>query len=528
MARWLWCWMVGVMLLARAGAVVSVPFETTVVKPDGTPAAGAAVLVRVLNSEDGSLREDRQLTTDAQGHVATEVTFATAPPPGLPLAYALIDMPDYALVIVYLVGDDSGRPGGRRQAVPAKISLRPAYALTGVVVGPDQQPVVGAAVKVVTSGGGGFTPPNRFNYPSANIVTPALCAVTDKEGRFTLRGMVPPEPGYHGGILNVAVMAKQGDTVLVGDGALNYNLPPERLTERTITLVETTPLHGTVMDAVTGKPIRGVQVTLVPRPGAFNRQALYLMVATSDAEGQYTFPGVPAIDEMIAMAAAPGYGQGWAKIAGDRNGPRAKPAERPQDYRISLRPMVTVSGKVIDAATGGLIGALPLTLIATYDEGYKGLNLRTESRACEAPVAADGSYTLRVPAGPCTFRLALDRSLRSTGPMMPGFMGAFAYFTVMPDQAEVTAGANLPFAAQRPNTVFLRLRSASDKADRAIVVLRVNDKEVSCYPVNGYYALSATPGALLTYRIERDKQEIVPWSELAVDKNNWVQELAIP
>mgnify|MGYP001244428830 FL=1 len=528
MARWICCWVCGLALLLRAGAEVAVPFATTVLKPDGAPAAGIGVLVRVLNEEDGSLREDRQLTTDAQGRVTTTLTFTHDPRAGLPLAYALIDAPGHALVLMHLVGDDSGRPGPRRQETPASITLRPDYPITGRVVGPDKQPVAGAEVKVVTSGGGGFTPPSRFNYAPANIATPALCAVTDQDGRFTLRGVVRPNPRDQGGIFSVAVCAQQGDVLLVGDGSVSYNLPPERLTERTITLVETAPLQGTVTDAATGVPVRGARVSLVPRPGAFNRQTLYLMVAVSDAEGRYRFPGVPAIDEMVARAEAPGYGQGWAKIAGDRSGPAAKPSPRPQDYRISLRPMITVTGKVTDAATGEAIGALPLAIIATYDEGYKGMNLIIGGQSCEVPVAADGSFFLRVPAGPCTFRLAVDRALRGVGPFVRGLSGSFAYFALTPARADAAADAPLAFAATRPDAVYLRLRDAAGAVDNAVVVVRAGDKEVRCYPASGYYPLPAPPGAPLTYRVERDKQELLPWTELTVDKTRWVQEVAIP
>ncbi|OPZ87735.1 MAG: Alpha-2-macroglobulin MG1 domain protein [bacterium ADurb.Bin429] len=528
MARWICCWVFGLALLLRAGAEVAVPFATTVLKPDGTPAVKVAVLVRLLNEEDGSLREDRQLSTDEQGRVATTLTFAHEPRAGFPLAYALIDAPGYALVLVHLVGDDSGRPAPRRQETPATITLRPDYAITGLVVGPDKQPVAGAEVKVVTSGGGGFTPPSRFNYAPANIATPALCAVTDKDGRFTLRGVVRPNPRDKGGIFSVAVFAKQDDVLLVGDGSLNFNLPPERLTERAITLVETTPLQGTVTDAATGKPLRGARISLVPRPGAFNRQPLYLMVAVSDAEGKYRFPGVPAIDEMIARAEAPGYGLGWVKIAGDRNGPSAKPSPRPQDYRISLRPMITVTGKVTDAATGAAIGAPPLAIIATYDKGYNGMNLSTGSQSCEAPVATDGTFILRVPAGPCGFRLAVDRALRGSGPFVRGFQGSFAYFTLAPAEADAAANAPLAFVVTRPDGVYLRLRDAAGAVDNAVVVVRAGDKEVRCYPVSGYYPLPATPGAPLAYRVERDKQELVPWTELVVDKKSWVQEVTLP
>jgi len=60
-------------------AVTRVPFRTQILRPDGTPADGASVLLRVLKEENGTLREERTVTADAQGKVDTALEFAAEP-----------------------------------------------------------------------------------------------------------------------------------------------------------------------------------------------------------------------------------------------------------------------------------------------------------------------------------------------------------------------------------------------------------------------------------------------------------------
>lgn len=517
--RWsgYWLMLAWALLSVTAAAAFEVPFETTILRPDGTPAANAKVLVRVLHEEDGSLREDRQLTADAQGHVATTIQFDRELPRFLPVLYALIDVTDCALTLVSLTERQRGGPQNKEWA-PRQITLRAPYALSGVVVGPDGQPVQGADVVVVTSGGGGMAPPMRFNYPSANIATPALQAKTDADGRFALRGVDVAGNSNRGGIFAVAVLAKAADgSLLAGDAHMNYNLPPERLREASITLAATTPLHGTVVDPQ-GKPISGAQITLAPRPGAFNRQPIYLMTATSAADGSYRIPGVPAIDELVAEATCPGYGKGWALIQEGRT----RPVDGEKDYRITLRPLVQVKGRVVDAATRKPVTGLPFSLIATYDRGYRGLNMNTGSLICETEMAEDGSFALQVPAGACNLRVLLTRALRNLSTA-----SKLMVFEPNPPDVEIADGAIVTLAVTRPDALYLHLQ-IPDTLPPAVVVAQDGDAEKS-FPIrNGYAVVPATPGTTITFRVERNKDVIIPMTTMTVDPGTWVHEIPLP
>lgn len=170
-------------------------------------------------------------------------------------------------------------------------------------------------------------------------------------------------------------------------------------------------VHGQVIDAITKTPIAGARVSLLSwlatemgKKGS----------VTTDGAGRFQIDGlrddymtrgwdVAVVAEHpdysnIYMLFYPVPGQGAAR-ADPKTRPPFKSIER---ATIELMPLATVSGRLIDAATGGVPGDLDrLTLTFTYRKStyLPGGNIEYPTGEVTTKLNADGTFSMRTGIG---------------------------------------------------------------------------------------------------------------------------------
>jgi hypothetical protein len=170
-------------------------------------------------------------------------------------------------------------------------------------------------------------------------------------------------------------------------------------------------VHGQVIDAVTKTPIAGARVSLLS--SLATEMGKYGSV-TTDAAGRFQIDGlrddymtrgwdVAVVSEhpdysSIYMLFYPAPGQG-----ANRGDPKTRPPFKSiERATIELMPLATVSGRLIDAATGGVPGDLDrLTVTFIYRKsGYlPGGNIQYPRGEVTTKLNADGAFSMRTAIG---------------------------------------------------------------------------------------------------------------------------------
>ena len=272
---------------------------------------------------------------------------------------------------------------------------------------------------------------NRFRQiAEAAIVVPIPPrAVTDGDGRFSLRGIGPDR------VALVRIMARGHviveAPVVTADGVdevFEFPGDPDRLMRKvhpysyrilTQALAPARPVGGVIRDFEDGRPIEGVAVWARAETVAQSAPA----EATTDAAGQFQLEGLPR-SESYGLTLLPPVGRRYPRVGltiGEGSG-----LEDPISVAVKLRRLVVLRGRATDAVTGrpifGRVVALPCPG-APEVTGYPGFDsARGESR----PTDADGRYELLVSPGRCL--LAFDdtatparRRVGQGGEQLPGY-----------------------------------------------------------------------------------------------------------
>jgi protocatechuate 3,4-dioxygenase beta subunit len=241
----------------------------------------------------------------------------------------------------------------------------------------------------------------------ANLNQVLNVKATDKDGRFTLRGLgaervatveiegpamakasiyVVTRPGLDAKALNDAAVANMG-----GPPRLNM-IPTLYGPKFDYIATPTRVIEGVIRDASTGSPIGGAHV----RTGTgYNSQ----VTTISDAQGNYKLTGLPKMDEYLVGVSPPNPKQSnllWRTIAVP--GPEGL---GPIKQDIELAHGIVVTGRIIDKSTGkGILGGVrfvPLPDNKFFGKpGYDGYRRdRTMTITKD-----DGSYRIVVLPGP--------------------------------------------------------------------------------------------------------------------------------
>jgi hypothetical protein len=490
-------------LLLLGGSVVRATeplhVRRTIQDAAGRPVNGAQVLVRTF--ADGQLLAEVAGMTDATGTISLTVPHAAALTP-FATDYLLVDAPDCALAFGRLTAPEGLPP----------LTLQQAFPLEGMVVElAGQAPVVGAVVSVVQVNG------VAVNVPSAGVRTPALLGTSGPAGGFRLRGITSEWFGTLSALtpmgtamVGLAATATAGEGTLMGVRQFSVSHRPAI---RTLQLARCARLEGRLLDEQ-GTPVRNARVRILGDPQLVTSA---VPEARTDIEGQYRFPALPQCNTLYVQAAVPERTLGFTPVPWPE---RTSPA---QPYTGTLTapdmtviPLLTLTGTISDA-TSKTVPVTPIELFCTYNIGVNDPMLGWVGQAgTHAPMAADGSFSLRLPAG--------RRSLTLVGPGYRGEKTLKIPPTPEPVALTVTRRKGLLLRAetthaQRFAGCLLQLRPVGGTDMRTL-----DDPE---FARTGYWFYPvALPGdGRLEVRVLRDRQEACPWTPL--DPEAWPNTLSV-
>lgn len=329
------------------------------------------------------------LTTDAQGQVRISKAIPSRMASAFGSGYALVIAEGYTPQLVSL---------GNLQN---RIYMRPiAYHQLSLVF-PDGAPAAGATF--IATAEGGRT--HQLNDPSSGVTTSYFKVTADKDGIVLL-------PCIRTATAKDSVSGVLITGVAFSDGYVNEAVSIQSLepAKSVITLKKAQQVRGVVTDAE-GHPIAGATV----------RCAEYLLPpALTDAQGNFRVSNLPTAippqkfggrnveSPLTLYVEAPGYAcQGISLL----------PTQAKADpYRITLEPLVTISGKLLDRTTGQ-----PVTNSRQY--GYYirvryGLGQYSEGRTGSTILVTnlDGAFTAQIPRQAC---LEVTDSMAIRTPLTP-------------------------------------------------------------------------------------------------------------
>lgn len=400
--------LLGVAGAALAQEAVPAPVQVLAVErliqlPDGKPAAGAKVLLRTLNSKDGTLKQEKRVVADEQGVVRAEIESDESEGFGSPriTGYMVVDVPGMALAFEKF-------ENWRRRSNVEPLRLSAGYQIKGKVLTRQAEPVENAEIILVAFASNWSN--WRINYPVANILTPEATTRSKADGSFEMRPVDIVEQTFGNGPPAVrpllAVRAVKGDKVLVGSGEVSARAIESRLPngqqpanprpEDSIRVYPAATVRGRVVNALDGQPIAGAQVVL--RADAGGGVEALLRPAVSGQDGAFEFVDVPPAFQLFAEASHEAFAGGWTQIGEKRSQIAGDEPNVFENLEIRLRPWAKVSGRVIDVATKAA-PLTPISIFSVYDEGYNDGRIAAGRGTVAARADAEGRFEMRMPVG---------------------------------------------------------------------------------------------------------------------------------
>jgi len=517
----------------RGASADKIQVTRKVLLPDGKPAAGIPILIRTFDLQESRLGKEIKTVTDAEGVFAAEVeiasqeeiTRAKGRPPQL--GYVIVDAPDSVLTLINL---NLWRDSNSRWREPLRLGA--GYVLGGRVTA-QGKPVAGADVALSSLSGW------WVNDPSAGIATPQLTTKSGADGNYETRPVLLAgnasfdDNGYiMGSAVASATIEGQhlsGSTanqVLVRVGA-----PPAHPGARgDIALGSTWTARGKVVNALNGQPVAGATVRVAAR------SVTPLTPATTNANGEWEVTGIPPVFEMLATATHPQMSIGWAPI-GERLGQLDDQARQPKtfgDVLIKLRPMTTITGRVVEEETGQMpVAVLPGWNVARqartlYERGTQFGNEMLGRGWVEVPLQPDGQFSLPVAVG--------ENSVSVEVPLYEAVEPRLNLNIGPEGQKELLLKVRkrpyfyVRLEAERPEEMkdlSISMRSEKYPADKYPEGVSTGQYR------NGDWATPAGKwGETVEIRVRRgsgkDFKEIVPWTKITADPKNWPLVIRLP
>jgi hypothetical protein len=181
----------------------------------------------------------------------------------------------------------------------------------------------------------------------------------------------------------------------------------------------TISLRGAVTNGTTRLPMRGVEVELLL--GELGEE-VFDVKATTDSAGRFEINGVPdekiVNSDQLSVSAQP-EGCARTQVFIDNYRTLAQSQQSFDDIHIEARPLVTVRGRLLDAATGQPATITPGTLEASalLNEWLRTNNYRAHIyHPTKGEISSDGTFELRVAVGNNSFYLADYQSYQKVLP----------------------------------------------------------------------------------------------------------------
>jgi RNA polymerase sigma factor (sigma-70 family) len=387
-----------------------------VLTPDGKPLAGAKVVIcglkpghiefreRATSGPDGTFRF--RVRRDEFGDKGV-VPLGRSPPERQVHIGATAD--GYGAACVW-----AGQPDEREHLT---LWLPAEEVVHGRIMSLEGRPIAGVQVSAMIRSSRAakdhrplpFDAPDTVGYFSGNVLPydwERTSAVSDKDGRFTLRGLgrgwlydlsIIGPTVVNGKALLVARPEKP--TPVSGAGISPPDRPPPQMIRygSTFTYVAPPckPVFGVVRDKKTGKPLAGFDVR---RP--WTRDDDPQAWATTDKDGRYRMTGLPSGVHTLKVdpPANTPYLAAEFRVIADQ------PGVAPVQFDMELERQPAVTGRVTDRATGK-----PLQAWVEYRPLARNPNLKKDTLLAQPgwgnhPPSAltdrDGRFTLPVLPGP--------------------------------------------------------------------------------------------------------------------------------
>ncbi len=522
--RSLLCWanmlLMGILILAvcRYAGAYTLNGTYSVRLPGGAPAANVPVVIRVLQQQGISLKQDIRTITDAAGKLSVKVDLDAAPAVGgePTVALAMIDAKDCALTLIDLTENLIPSDTPRLTA----LQLTPVYWISGSVVDESQKPVAGAQV-CITRLQGRLAKSYAWylNQQSIGIATPEASATSGVDGKFQFRGVTIASRFPRPKTLKaeIAATAAREESKLAGAAQLVFDWS-EKPTPTTAEIVvqSTVMVSGQVINALTGKPVHSARVTLFNADieGAGVRN---MAPAMTDIDGHFHFDAVPRVSALLAIVNHRRYATGWLKIT-----PQVQNSTAPieQEPMIEINPLVVLSGKLLDVATKKAL-AVPMHLTADYQHGFDAPDWDVNQLQSEGIVNADGSFTLKVAAGLNTFVASLPGTGAGTS--------AIADPLTLPISPRNTGPVTLRMKRTPAYLVHFSSANPQQLAGLEVRLMLAGGEARTGTVVNAWWSWPAQFwGQTVKIRVLRQGKEVLHWTTLAANPKRWPLEIRIP
>ncbi|MCI0456964.1 MAG: sigma-70 family RNA polymerase sigma factor [Gemmataceae bacterium] len=315
------------------------PIMGRVVDANGKPVAGADVgLVgglRVASRAGSRGSEPRALV---EGKTGADGRFRLTAPQAVDRYWTL-----YVLARARGHGLGSRRIEEDKDSQEVAIDLAREEPLRVRLVDLQGQPAAGVKAQVLTVVGADSSKNRlwaRLREPTVKPYWPEP-AVTDAEGRFTLRGL---------GSVTEVVLQAGGDRYALHE--LSVTKPRG---EVTLALTPARTLEGTVTFADTGKPVLNARLRIASQPARYDLNPSYSMEARTDDKGRFRV--VPHSGGFFELAAYPPEGSPYLLAFREVNWPKADVIRQQVDLKLTrgivVRGVVTEQpgGKPVAGAT---------------------------------------------------------------------------------------------------------------------------------------------------------------------------------
>ena len=521
-----WFWLLlGVVLFA----VASSRAETNVIRrqillPDGRPAVGAKIHGMVL-SRDEQRREIR-MVADAVGKFTADFDLQ-----GYDEGCLTIDATNCALFVLRLYGRSWMQPTNQVENLFPTVQLKPAYPVAGRVVDENNRAVMGARMATIGFHPHTYTP--LWLRDSNAEAWPELGAVSGADGHFVLRG-IDLEDFYHLPNLQVALAATAPGTggILSGEAIFTHHRTDGDglVTNPVVILRQSISIQGRVVNPLTRSPVEGAGIS-VSGTSAFRFQPVQ-----TGKDGRFLFRDVPSYARLQLSVTGSNYAAVRVFRPDAIRGEMQKPVE---NLEVRLRPLVTVSGKIIDADAGGE-PIMPVELTVTKEESLsQGL---VQSSAGTYSIGqgnepAHGIFSVQVPAGPVAFHIAADSSRGA-------YRKAYDHQLVVevPEQGQTGLLLKVP---RRPG-VLVQLESTEPgkllwNGYGGNLIINVREEQSNGISYADYTPLWFFPVSAwgkkmevnMVRRISRtdgssEDREILPWTGIVADPKTWPVRLKVP
>lgn len=358
--------------------------------PDGKPAAGARVFLRTFSDAKNLEKEPAKETVfiaDEQGRVevSTENNFK-------PDDTLLIDAEGCAIAEIRVFRKSSLEMPDKYYET---IRLQKDFQFRGRVVDTGGLPVAGAQVTLMGL---------PINWPQNGISTPQLITSSEADGTFVMRGLSDPDDFRSGPALEFYATSRDGEKLLAFGQKLvdmREHTPATNYETGLLILRPTIQVRGTVVNEFTNQPVDGARVSLqqdlnfywppapveITKNGHFEFRNVPLFTGHGSPESASPI-GVTATHSTLPMV--------QRHLIYYTNFDEVQPL---YDVTLKMRPLTTLSGRMIDVETGKPPLWPPLVNGFRSEREYDFLKSQSGVSGQSKVAPESGSFSMQLSAG---------------------------------------------------------------------------------------------------------------------------------